>query len=148
MQKNLSIRQISTDAELTLAKQIRRQVFVEEQGIPPELDEDGLDENAIHVLISTPEQALATARMVVNSAKEGIIARVAVSASFRSHGYGRLLIAELERIARQRELKRLVLHPHHYLEKFYADMGFHRLPGATELVGEHLLITMEKILSR
>lgn len=62
-------------------------------------------------------------------------------------GYGRALVAELELIALGHNLKRLLLHPHHYLEEFYADIGFTVVPGKTERAGEHLLITMEKILS-
>ncbi|MFT5349831.1 MAG: putative GNAT family N-acyltransferase [Planctomycetota bacterium] len=147
MHNDYSIRQIFTDKDLASTRLIRQQVFVEEQGIPAELDEDGLDENAIHVLISINEQAQATARMIINSEREGVIARVAVLAAVRGRGYGKLLMAELENIAVRLELKRLSLHPHHYLERFYANMGFTIVPGETELAGEHLLVKMEKILS-
>jgi predicted GNAT family N-acyltransferase len=146
MQNDVSIRQISTDADLAFVKQIRRQVFVEEQDIPLHLDEDGLDEEAIHVLISSSDKPLATARMSVNH-NEGVIARVAVLPSFRGQGHGKTLVEELIKIAKQKKLKRLELHPHQHLEKFYTDMGFSTIAGKTEVVGEHLLITMEKTLS-
>ncbi len=147
MQNNVSIRRISTDAELALAKKMRRQIFVEEQGIPIHIDDDGLDEEAIHVLISASDRPFATARMVVNN-NEAVIARVAVLAPFRGQGYGKVLVDELVKIAKQLQLQRLELHPHQHLEKFYTDIGFSTIAGKTQVIGEHLLITMEKILSR
>jgi len=147
MQNDPGIGEISAAADLALARTIRQQVFVDEQGIPAELEEDGLNENAIHVLLTLQGQAVGTARMHITDDNEGEIARVAIVENFRGKGYGRALVAELELIALRRNLKRLLLHPHHYLEKFYADIGFTVVPGKTERAGEHLLITMEKILS-
>ena len=118
MQNDPGIEEISAATDLAMARTIRQQVFVVEQGIPAELEDDGLNENAIHVLLTLQEQAVGTARMHITDDNEGEIARVAVVENFRGKGYGKALVAELELIALRRNLKRLLLHPHHYLEKF------------------------------
>jgi hypothetical protein len=42
-------------------KAIRNKVFVEEQGVPPELEWDGLDEHSYHVLAYAPDGPIGTA---------------------------------------------------------------------------------------
>ena len=119
---------------------------MEEQAIPADLDDDGLDEDAIHVLACVENQAVATARLLITDDNTGVIARVAVLPAFRGRGHGKALVVELINIAIALGLRRLVLHPHHYLEKFYNGLGFITVIGKTEVVSEHLLLTMEKIL--
>jgi predicted GNAT family N-acyltransferase len=147
MKQKMMIRQALTGAELESAKKIRERVFVDEQNIPAHLVEDSDNDSAIHVLLSENGQAMATARMFVGDNDEGIIARVAVLPACRGKGYGKLLVEELVSIASEMKIRRLSLKPHTYLEKFYARLGFAKIAGETEIVGEHLLITMEKYLS-
>lgn len=86
MQNEPGIGEISAATDLALARKIRQQVFVDEQGIPAELEEDGLNENAIHVLLTLQGQAVGTARMHITDDNEGEIARVAIVEKFRGRG--------------------------------------------------------------
>lgn len=133
---------IDSADELTAALEIRREVFVDEQRIPAELDADGLDDSASHVLVLVDGTAAATGRLV-EDAGEGVLARIAVRAPYRGRALGELVVRELEQMAAERRLRRLVLKPHRYLERFYERLGYRTEPG-TERVGAHELITMTK----
>ncbi len=143
----VNIKIVSSPEEQALARTIRRQVFVDEQGIPAEIEEDGLNEIAVHVLLSIENKPIGTARICLTDNNDGEIARVAIITEYRGRGYAGLLLEELELLAVRKKLKRVFLHPHHYLERFYADRGYETVSGETTSAGEHLLITMEKRLS-
>jgi predicted GNAT family N-acyltransferase len=141
------VKRVRTKAELEQARILRREIFVREQGIPAELDDDGLDDVADHVLVLIGGRAVATGRLVVEDDRSGLLARIAVRSEIRGQGLGKLVVRELERIAHERRLHTLTLHPHRYLERFYGDLGYATIPG-TGTVGGHELITMRKRLTR
>ncbi len=79
---------------------IREQVFMQEQGVPPELEWDDLDAAALHLIAETDAGlAIGTARMLAN----GHIGRMAVLPQWRHQGVGSALLQELVRIACERE---------------------------------------------
>jgi predicted GNAT family N-acyltransferase len=137
---------VSTAVELALAQQIRRQVFVEEQGIPAELEYDAADGTATHVLVYKVAVPIATGRLLTDGV--GILGRIAVVANERGQGIGEQVVRELERCAVTAGLRRLILHPHHYLQPFYTRLGYQTVPGGESTVGVHQLILMEKWLTR
>jgi len=124
---------------------IQLAVFSKEQGIPRDtcLAEN---DNAHHVLAFEHDRAVATARLLELGGGVGEIARVAVIKEHRGAGLGHRLVRELETVARELGLRRLILHPHHYLEVFYAGHGYEKTDDAVEFVGGHELITMSKSL--
>jgi len=137
------VERAQTSDDLSAALAIRHQVFTEEQGIPAELDLDGLDGGAIHVLAREGDAAVATGRLVESGEGHGVLARIAVLPEQRRSGVGRRVLICLERIASERGLRSLSLHPHQYLQPFYEGLGYRRVEGESA-VGEHSLITMVK----
>jgi predicted GNAT family N-acyltransferase len=74
---------------------IRRRVFVEEQGVPLELEWDGLDETAEHVLAEEHGTAVGCARLL----SDGKVGRMAILPEARGRGIGhRMLRAILEHL--------------------------------------------------
>ena len=146
MDKHIDIRLADSPEDKALARRIRQQIFVEEQGIPADVEEDGLNETAVHVLLDIAGTTAGTARMCLLENNEGEIARVAITTEFRGRGLGKLLVEALEKVAVEKKLERVFLHPHHYLEKFYAGLDYVLVPGESTSAGEHRLITMEKKL--
>ena len=66
---------IGNSAELISKSQaIRNQVFVIEQGIPLELDLDGLDEQSYHALVTDNNSLVATARLTIVEDKNAVMA--------------------------------------------------------------------------
>jgi predicted GNAT family N-acyltransferase len=143
MMRDAEVKRGLTPAEMETAFAIRLRVFVEEQGIPAELDLDGDDEQAHHVLVYATGRAVATGRVLVSDSGEAVLARIAVLPDCRGLGLGRIVVRELEEIAVEAGATSLRLHPHHYLERFYQELGYKKVPG-TESVGGHELITMTK----
>lgn len=83
---------VQTAEDLATARAIRHQIFVQEQGIPAELDDDGLDDGAIHTLLRVDGKAVGTGRLVLSSTDTGILARIAVLTQYRGRQFGGLLL--------------------------------------------------------
>jgi predicted GNAT family N-acyltransferase len=137
------VKRVETATELEQALALRNEIFVQEQGIPAELDDDGLDGGAEHVLVLIDGRPVATGRLVFGDNGHGVLARIAVRLEMRGRGLGQVVVRELERIAARHGIGSLTLHPHRHLERFYGDLGYVTVPG-THRVGEHELITMSK----
>lgn len=104
----------------TCIRQIRTCVFIEEQGVDPELDFDGLDESAIHVIASLDGLAVATGRML----DDGHIGRIAVLKDYRGRGIGSKIMSALIDEAKKRGYKRLYLGAQTHALGFYSGLGF------------------------
>ncbi len=143
MKDAISIRRVSTAEELQQAQEIRVRVFEEEQGFPHEVNIDGVDRAASHVLAFDGEVPVATATLTVVADGQGMIARVAVLPSHRGMGLGRHLVQELETMGRNDGLHTLCLEPHAHLEDFYHALGYERIAGSVDVAG-YRLIRMRK----
>ncbi len=143
MKDAITIRKVSTAEELQQAQEIRVRVFEEEQGFPHEVNIDGVDRAASHVLVFDGEVPVATARLTVVAEGEGVIARIAVLPSHRGKGLGRHLVQELETMGRNDGLHTLCLEPHAHLEDFYHALGYERIAGSVNVAG-YCLIKMRK----
>ncbi len=123
------------------SQKIRYEVFVKEQGIPLELDLDGLDDRSYHALAHTGNKAVGTARLTVVDDKQAVLARVAVIRESRGSGIGNQLVRSLLSRARDLEIRAIEIHAHQYLRKYYESLGFNYVRDV-EVVGEHQLIEM------
>ena len=133
----------STEDELKAVREIRRNVFSIEQGIPAELDLDEDEERSIHLLAFIPPcQFIGTGRLTINSST-GILSRISIIESHRNRGIGKLIIMELEAIAKEKGLKKLTLNPHAHLENFYTGLGYAKNIGE-KVVEKHILLFMTK----
>ena len=100
---------------------VRHAVFVEEQGVPFELEQDAFDPQALHLLVTdTDGHAIATARML----PDGHVGRMAVLPAWRGRGIGSSLIKELIRIAGEQGTKALFLNAQIGAVPFYQRFGF------------------------
>lgn len=100
---------------------IRRRVFIEEQGVPPEVEQDGQDAAAQHFL------AIDEAGLCVGCGRllpSGQIGRLAVLSERRGSGIGAQLLALAIGEARQRGLTTVFLNAQVQAEAFYRRAGF------------------------
>jgi len=108
-------------ADLPALHQVRRAVFVIEQGIPEHLEWDGRDDICRHVLARNAQrQPIGTGR--IDSL--GRIGRMAVLASWRSCGVGRDLLSALLALAASQGFSRVVVHAQCSVAGFYRKAGF------------------------
>jgi YbgC/YbaW family acyl-CoA thioester hydrolase len=109
------------------AARIRQRVFVEEQGIAPELELDtaDADADAVHaVAYNGLGQAVATGRLLRHAAGVGRIGRMAVHRALRGAQVGQGILQALVGAAQQRGDAEIVLHAQRSAEGFYQRLGF------------------------
>ena len=99
---------------------IRYEVFVDEQNVPEELEIDGLDGEAKHVLAFVDGVPIGTGRIL----SDGHIGRVAVLKDYRGFGIGKLIMKELIKWAQDITLKKVWLSSQWHAHSFYLDLGF------------------------
>ncbi len=106
-----------------IAGAIRTTVFVEEQGVPAELEWDAADAECWHAL-ATDEQgkALGTGRLL----PDGHIGRMAVLREARGLGVGAAILRALVDKARTLGYDDVVLNAQTHAEPFYQRAGFVR----------------------
>jgi predicted GNAT family N-acyltransferase len=100
---------------------IRRTVFIEEQGVPEELEWDADDAGAIHLLaVDGADTPIGCARLL----PDGHIGRMAVLRAWRGKGVGGALIDAALAAARLSGLKLVRLSAQIHAAGFYARHGF------------------------
>jgi predicted GNAT family N-acyltransferase len=118
---DIEISQISGEADLAAAFDIRREVFCREQGVSEEEEIDGLDAECRHYLVRTGDLAVATARTRTIASGETKIERVAVLAAYRRCGVGRAL---MECVISDIGKSPMTLNAQLRTVEFYARLGF------------------------
>ncbi|MFB6528382.1 GNAT family N-acetyltransferase [Streptomyces sp. NPDC056399] len=113
---------------------VRREVFVGEQGVPPELEYDTYDTTAVHVLaVREDGLPLGTGRLLLGAdavgktgadASVGSLGRLAVSKAARGLGVGAALVRGIEAVARERGLTAVDLHAQTQALGFYERLGY------------------------
>jgi predicted GNAT family N-acyltransferase len=111
-------------AELARCLEIRREVFVVEQGVPLDEEIDGRDARCLHLLALAGDEAVGTARLRFTEDGHAKAERVAVRRAAREAGVGALLMRALEDEARARGHDRLVLNAQVPVLSFYEKLGY------------------------
>jgi predicted GNAT family N-acyltransferase len=118
----------TSDADRAAALAVRRTVFVDEQGVPEELELDAYDDDpaTVHLVAYDGTEAVGAARLrpYDDAERVGKVQRVAVRADRRGEGWGRDLMARVERVARERGYERLVLDVQTHARGFYERLGY------------------------
>ncbi|MBR2907850.1 MAG: GNAT family N-acetyltransferase [Clostridia bacterium] len=105
------------------AREIRIEVFVEEQGFIEEFD--ATDDVSTHFLVFDGDRAVATCR-IFPSEKKGsyTLGRFAVRKEYRGQGLGASLLSAAEEYVRKVNGDRLVLHAQCAAQGFYEKCGY------------------------
>lgn len=111
---------------------IRYNVFVEEQGVPVELEWDDMDASSWHALAFVEDgTAVATGRLL----PDGHIGRMAVLKMARGMGVGGRVLEALMAKAAELGYPELILNAQTHAERFYARAGFERCGDEFEEAG-------------
>ena len=110
--------------ELERCLAIRREVFVEEQGVSADEEMDAHDALCAHFLALRGGEAIGTARLRVTDDGHVKAERVAVRRSCRRAGVGRALMRRLEDEARARGAGELLLNAQLPVVPFYERLGY------------------------
>lgn len=121
---DFEVRRVAGSASIEDAHAVRRTVFVEGQGVPEAIEMDGLDADAWHIVAYDGDEPVGTARLREPDPGVAKIERVAVRKDYRGQGLGRLLMHELEDVAREQGMDEAVLHGQTVVEGFYESLGY------------------------
>ena len=101
-------------------RRIREAVFVAEQQVPPELEWDADDADAVHFLACEGDYAIGTARLL----PDGHIGRVSVLKDWRGLKVGDALMQAAISEAEKRGLEKQQLSAQVHATSFYERLGF------------------------
>jgi predicted GNAT family N-acyltransferase len=139
------LREVRDDAERRAALALRHAVFVDEQGVPVELEVDEHDDDALHLVALDQDRLVGTCRVVRDGARAKF-GRLVVARDARGAGIGRALLDYAERRSRADGAHEMVLTAQ------VAAMGLYERAGYTargdvflDAGIEHM--TMEKALA-
>lgn len=101
-------------------KMIRRQVFIEEQGVPESLEWDEFDASSSHFLAQHAEEPIGCARLLPS----GYVGRMAVLPDWRLRGVARALLQACETRAQNTGIEALRLSAQTHAIPFYEKAGY------------------------
>lgn len=136
---------VSSTKELEGALKVRREVFIKEQGISPEEEYDGCDEEALHMVVMDRGKVIGTARVRFLSDRQAKIERMAILKSFRRRGIGSRILSFLNEELDDKQVDELVLHAQYSVMAFYRSCGFKEI-GSPFLEADIKHIKMKKRL--
>jgi predicted GNAT family N-acyltransferase len=102
------------------ASAIRLAVFVEEQGVPREIEMDEIDAQCVHALAFEGGTAVGTGRLL----PDGHIGRMAILKPWRGRGIGSAILHSLIEAARRRGEREVMLSAQVHAVDFYRAHGF------------------------
>ncbi len=120
----MDVRRVDDEAGIDDALAVRRAVFVEEQGVPEELELDGNDGTATHFVAYDDGRPVGAARLRAYDETTAKAERVAVAAAERGRGIGRRLMSALEAHAADAGYETVVLHAQVPVVGFYERLGY------------------------
>ncbi len=127
-----TITSVGFDSQLMRgALDLRREVFVDEQGVPPEIEVDDEDAKAVHLVATIGERVVATLRITPMGTADKI-GRVAVRRELRGTGIGSRLVERAMRLISEKGGRDIVLHAQIQTIDFYRRLGY-REEGEVEM---------------
>ena len=137
----VTVRRATSTRDLDALHALRWQVFVEEQGVPPEMESDELDETACQALAWSDGDAVGTGRVAMLAGGEARVGRMAVRADLRRQGVGGRVLRFLEQSAVADGAVEVTLHAQRYVAAFYLAHGYTEEGEPFEEAGiEHVMM--------
>lgn len=102
---------------------LRFEVFVKEQNVPPELELDGEDDIALHIMAEENGAVVGCARVIL-SENDAHIGRLAVKKAYRGKGVGSEICRFILDLCRARGIAHIWLGAQLHAVGFYEKLGF------------------------
>ena len=128
----ITIKTVEYLAAIEPIREIRTEVFQIEQKVAEELEFDGLDETAIHLLAYLENRPVGTARIRKIDDKTAKIERLSVLPKLRNKGIGKQLMVKAIEIITEQNYKEIVIHAQDYIKSLYQKLGFTQIGNTFE----------------
>ncbi len=103
---------------------VRKSVFIIEQDVPKNIEQDAIDITAWHVVYYQEDEPIATGRLFKYDDMTFGIGRVSVVASYRGKGYGARVMETLMKRAWSQNAEYVEIHAQTHAVAFYEALGF------------------------
>ncbi|MCG7344621.1 GNAT family N-acetyltransferase [Sporosarcina sp. ACRSL] len=113
-----------SDREREDAFEVRKKVFVDEQGVPMSLEIDEFDKTAAHFIVYDGQKPIGAGRIREIDKGIGKVERVCVVKELRGKHLGNLIMHELEKHAKSVGMTKIVLNAQAYAIPFYEKLGY------------------------
>jgi predicted GNAT family N-acyltransferase len=123
----MNSRHVRTEEELKQAFAVRKEVFVEEQHVPLDLEMDEYDisvDACRHFIAETHGKTIGASRWREYEPGTAKLQRIAVLKSSRGSGVGKLLVETMEKDAAAMGYRRSLLDAQCSAEEFYRKLGY------------------------
>lgn len=118
--QQLEVKAVDWHAARDTLRALRQQVFIEEQGVPRDIEWDGRDEESRHVLALLDGEPVGCGRLLPG----GKVGRMAVLKNHRGGGIGAAILEAIVAVAREEGYERIYLHAQQHAASFYRRAGF------------------------
>ncbi len=143
----ITVKIAETKEEIEQAFMIREEVFIKGQNIPREIEMDGLDKDAIQIILyysNSKEKnkpvGCGRIRIIGKNAK---LERAAVLESFRAQGFGKEIIKYMVKYAKEKGYKEIYLNAQYHLLDYYKKLGFKEVGEPFEEAGiKHIKLVL------
>ena len=92
----MTVKIVETKEEMDKAYEIRKTVFIEEQNVPPEIEVDQYEDEAIHFVCYDEEKVIGAGRLRFVG-EHGKLERICVLKPYRGKSFGKKIIAAMEK---------------------------------------------------
>lgn len=121
---NLEYKLVTDDSEMKAALEVRRRVFVEEQGISEKLEMDGDGPEVLYMVVINNKEIVGTARIKFLADQRAKLERMAVIKQLRGAGIGRRIVSFLNEELKKMGREQIILHAQYPVIAFYRSCGF------------------------
>lgn len=118
------IKIVETEKELNDALEIRKTVFVLEQGVPIDAEIDEYEKTSTHVILYHDNIPAAVGRYRTYENNFAKVERVAVLKNYRKYGYGKQIMTFIHNHAKQNGYKGTMLNGQTHAKSFYEQLGY------------------------
>ncbi|RKQ83656.1 GNAT family N-acetyltransferase [Brockia lithotrophica] len=145
----ISVLPVVDEADMRECFAVRREVFVEEQGVPEELEWDEVDRQrkAVYLAAFAEGKVIGCLRLRPVGESALKVERLAVRAPWRGRGIGSALMEAAESWAQGHGYRRMVVHAQVRVVDFYLRLGYTKNPRPPFEEAGILHVAMEKTLS-
>jgi predicted GNAT family N-acyltransferase len=119
-----SYKLVTSDDELQETFEVRRQVFVLEQGISEDLVFDGHDREALHIVVEDGERVIGSARVRFLADNQAKLERMAILKRYRRKGIGREMLLFLDTVWKDKQVQQVIIHAQLEVVPFYKLCSF------------------------
>jgi predicted GNAT family N-acyltransferase len=117
------VRRARSEREVDEALELRRTVFVDEQGVTLEADRDGRDHEAVHLVAVGDGRIVGTLRLLP-AGEVSRLGRMVVEAGLRGSGVGARLLQLADEVALEMGHRRITLHAQLRARSVYERAGY------------------------